>query len=154
LQSADYGRVLCLHAAAKRLQMPERTLRYQASRGRFKAHLKKASCGSFHLQPLRTHKGGDIMRKTGIALGILLAATAMMAAEAGTMAPAFSLADARGAVVDLSGYRGKVVLLNFWATRAAGARLRFPGSRSSRRSTKAGGWRSSAWRWTKTAGSR
>ena len=60
------------------------------------------------------------MRKTGIALGILLAATAMMAAEAGTMAPAFSLADARGAVVDLSGYRGKVVLLNFWATTCGG----------------------------------
>ena len=31
--STTYSRVLCLHAAAKRLQIPERTLRYQASRG-------------------------------------------------------------------------------------------------------------------------
>jgi hypothetical protein len=27
------GRVLCLHAAARRLGIPERTLRYRASRG-------------------------------------------------------------------------------------------------------------------------
>jgi peroxiredoxin len=31
-------------------------------------------------------------------------------------APAFSLTDARGAPVSLEDYRGKVVLLNFWAT--------------------------------------
>lgn len=34
LQIATGGRVLCLHSTARRLQIPERTLRYHASRGR------------------------------------------------------------------------------------------------------------------------
>jgi peroxiredoxin len=73
------------------------------------------------------HKGGDIMpHKTGIALGVLLAATTAMAAEAGRMAPGFSLADAKGAMVDLSQYKGKVVLLNFWATTCGGCKIEIP----------------------------
>jgi hypothetical protein len=49
LQSTDYGRVLCLHAAAKRLQMPERTLRYQASRGRIQGAFKDGKLWKFSL---------------------------------------------------------------------------------------------------------
>ncbi len=33
----------------------------------------------------------------------------------GNTAPDFSLADARGKAVTLSGYKGKVVVLDFWA---------------------------------------
>lgn len=47
--------------------------------------------------------------KAGIVAAMLLAATAVTAAEAGKMAPGFSLPDANGAMVDLSGYKGMVV---------------------------------------------
>ena len=44
-------------------------------------------------------------------------AVAQMAeANSRKVAPAFSLADASGASVSLSDYKGRVVLLNFWAT--------------------------------------
>ena len=49
LQSTNYARVLCLHAAAKRLQMPERTLRYQASRGRIQGAFKQGKLWKFSL---------------------------------------------------------------------------------------------------------
>jgi hypothetical protein len=48
-QSTDYARVLCLHAAAKRLQIPERTLRYQASRGRIQGAFKQGKLWKFSL---------------------------------------------------------------------------------------------------------
>jgi hypothetical protein len=49
LQSIVCGRVLCLHAAAKRLQIPERTLRYQASRGRILGAFKQGKLWKFSL---------------------------------------------------------------------------------------------------------
>jgi hypothetical protein len=49
LQSTNYSRVLCLHAAAKRLQMSERTLRYQASRGRIQGAFKQGKLWKFSL---------------------------------------------------------------------------------------------------------
>ena len=45
-------RVLCLHAAAKRLQMPERTLRYQASRGRNEGAFKQGKLWKFPVTAL------------------------------------------------------------------------------------------------------
>jgi hypothetical protein len=54
LQSTGCGRVLCLHAAAKRLQMPERTLRYQASRGRIQGAFKEGKLWKFSLAALET----------------------------------------------------------------------------------------------------
>ena len=45
----DYGRVLGLHAAARRLQIPERTLRYQASRGRIRGAFKQGKLWKFSL---------------------------------------------------------------------------------------------------------
>ena len=54
LQSTGCGRVLCLHAAAKRLQMPERTLRYQASRGRIQGAFKEGKLWKFSLTALET----------------------------------------------------------------------------------------------------
>jgi peroxiredoxin len=41
-------------------------------------------------------------------------------------APAFQLADASGASKQLTDYRGKVVLLNFWATACGGCKLEIP----------------------------
>jgi peroxiredoxin len=41
-------------------------------------------------------------------------------------APAFGLADSSGKSVQLSDYRGKVVLLNFWATECGGCKLEIP----------------------------
>jgi len=49
LQNAGRVRVLCLHAAAKRLQVPERTLRYQASRGRIQGAFKQGKLWKFSL---------------------------------------------------------------------------------------------------------
>jgi peroxiredoxin len=65
-------------------------------------------------------------RKTGITLGVLLEAVTAMAAEAGKMAQAFRLTDAKGALVDRSGYKGKVVLLNFWAATCGGCKIEIP----------------------------
>ena len=41
-------------------------------------------------------------------------------------APAFRLSDVAGKVVPLSSYRGKVVVLNFWATECGGCKLEIP----------------------------
>jgi hypothetical protein len=51
---AGCGRVLSLHAAAKRLQIPERTLRYQASRGRVRGAFKQGKLWKFSLSDLES----------------------------------------------------------------------------------------------------
>ncbi len=52
LQTTDSGRVLCLRAAAKRLQIPERTLRYRASRGRIQGCFKEGKLWRFPVSTL------------------------------------------------------------------------------------------------------
>ena len=51
LQPPSSGRVLCLHAAARRLQIPERTLRYKASRGRIEGAFKQGKLWKFYVPP-------------------------------------------------------------------------------------------------------
>src|ERR1700680_1526737 len=47
-------------------------------------------------------------------------------ADSRKAAPGFALNDAQGAPIRLSDYRGKVVLLNFWATWCHGCKLEIP----------------------------
>jgi excisionase family DNA binding protein len=46
------ARTLCLHAAARRLQIPERTLRYRAAKGRIPAAFKEGKLWKFPLAAL------------------------------------------------------------------------------------------------------
>jgi len=59
LQRIGHGRVLPLSAAAKRLQMPERTLRYQASRGRIQGAFKQGKLWKFLLTALESAQQGN-----------------------------------------------------------------------------------------------
>jgi hypothetical protein len=61
-QTISAGRVLCLHAAAKRLQIPERTLRYQASRGRIQGAFKQGKLWKFSLSALESGKPREVNR--------------------------------------------------------------------------------------------
>jgi len=71
-----------------------------------------------------------------VALGIGLAAACLVSptvasadittAKSRKVAPTFTLKDAKGAPVSLTDYKGKVVLLNFWATWCHGCQLEIP----------------------------
>jgi len=52
--------------------------------------------------------------------------TTLIAAHERKPAPDFSLADARGARVSLAAQKGRVVLLDFWATWCAGCKVEIP----------------------------
>lgn len=58
---AGNTRVLCLHAAAKRLQVPERTLRYRASRGRVPGAFKQGKLWKFVFASLETQQQRQIL---------------------------------------------------------------------------------------------
>ncbi len=63
LQITSKGRALCLHAAAKRLRMPERTLRYQASRGRIPGAFKQGKLWKFWLPALEAAQLGRLAKE-------------------------------------------------------------------------------------------
>jgi peroxiredoxin len=52
--------------------------------------------------------------------------TALLPARARKPAPAFALTDAKGAAIALSQYKGRVVLLDFWATWCTGCKVEIP----------------------------
>jgi hypothetical protein len=54
LQYGNYDRALSLHAAARRLQVPERTLRYRASRGRVPGAFKQGKLWKFWVSALES----------------------------------------------------------------------------------------------------
>jgi cytochrome c biogenesis protein CcmG/thiol:disulfide interchange protein DsbE len=82
----------------------------------------------------------------GIAAGAmcLVAAATMLhgqstEAKSRKAAPEFALKDAQSAPVKLSDYRGKVVLLNFWATWCHGCKLEIPWFMEFEKKYKGGG---------------
>jgi len=116
--------------------------------GGFQARSNKASCGSSHcrISKLRARKGMpgcsgknerlNMWRNNVVFVGIALAAAslapsarasaAVAAATVGKVAPGFSVNDSNGAFIRLADYRGRVVLLNFWATWCHGCKLEIP----------------------------
>src|SRR5260370_27874323 len=62
-------------------------------------------------------------------VGIVLVAgvsDAITPREARKAAPGFTLKDSKGAAIRLSDYKGKVVLLDFWATTCGGCKVEIP----------------------------
>ncbi|HTY42284.1 MAG TPA: TlpA disulfide reductase family protein [Thermoanaerobaculia bacterium] len=74
--------------------------------------------------------GATLGRIVAAALGIALSASAALAsiatADARPAAPPFTLDNAAGKPVSLEDYRGRVVVLNFWATWCHGCKQELP----------------------------
>jgi peroxiredoxin len=81
---------------------------------------------------MKLHAIGFFAIQTLLATGILMASeptgasAALLPAAERKPAPEFALQDSSGKAVSLKDYRGKVVLLDFWATWCHGCKLEIP----------------------------
>ena len=81
---------------------------------------------------MKLHAIGSFAIQTLLATGILMASepagapAALLPAAQRKPAPEFALQDSSGKAVSLKDYRGKVVLLDFWATWCHGCKLEIP----------------------------
>ncbi len=67
-----------------------------------------------------------MFKRLAVTLAILLSAAPAFAAKVGKPAPEFTLTTYEGQEITLESLRGKVVLLNYWATWCAPCRLEMP----------------------------
>ena|SRR5579862_2691074 len=116
IETMSRGRVLGLHAAAKRLRIPERTLRYQAGRGKIPGAFKQGKLWKFAAPALAA-----LPKRGAMAAALLFALLAgsqaqMTRPQSRKEAAGFTLRDDSGKNIQLAALKGKVVLLNFWAT--------------------------------------
>jgi len=82
-----------------------------------------------------------------------VAATAdLTPANSRKLSPDFTLADSKGGSIKLSDYKGKVVLLDFWATWCGGCKVEIPWYMEFQNKYKDKGLSVVAFPWTKTAG--
>jgi peroxiredoxin len=72
------------------------------------------------------HRFAEIVLGVGLVAVFLAGSTGVSADDARKTAPNFTLSDSKGAAVRLSDYKGKVVLLDFWATWCHGCKTEIP----------------------------